>query len=159
MNVDEESLTIDNDYCCKVKEYASNHQSPAVRICAVLETELHSLEAEEASAMAYSFGISKDGLEQIVKTGYDILGLWSYFTVGEKEVRAWTIPKYCKAPDAAAVIHTDFKKGFIRAEVIAYDDFIQYKSVLACRTAGVLRTEGKEYEVLDGDIMHFLFNI
>lgn len=159
MNVDEAHVSTANEYCLQVEEYAKQHASPAVKICATLEAELQNLEDDEASTMAESFGIAVDSLEQIVRTGYDILGLWSYFTVGEKEVRAWTIPQYCKAPDAAAVIHTDFKKGFIRAEVIAYDDFIQYKSISACRTAGVLRTEGKDYEVLDGDIMHFLFNV
>ena len=159
MNVDEDSLSAKNEYCMQVEEYAYSHNSSAVMLCATLESELQNLEDDEAHAIADSFGIAMGSLEQIVRTGYDVLGLWSYFTVGEKEVRAWTIPQYCKAPDAAAVIHTDFKKGFIRAEVIAYDDFIQYKSVSACRTAGVLRTEGKEYEVLDGDIMHFLFNV
>ena len=103
--------------------------------------------------------LKESGLEKIIRTGFHTLGLISYFTAGPKEVRAWTIHRGWRAPQAAGVIHTDFEKGFIRAEVIGYDDYIKYASEAACRNAGVLRIEGKEYEVQDGDVMHFLFNV
>ena len=104
-------------------------------------------------------GLKEPGTHKITRAAYELLNLITYFTVGEKEVRAWTIEKGHKAPQAAGVIHTDFEKGFIRAEVIQYHDFIHYKSESACRSAGKLSTEGKEYVVKDGDIMHFLFNV
>jgi len=102
-------------------------------------------------------GIKQAGVDVLVRAGYDILGLQTYFTAGEKEVRAWQIQRGFKAPKAAAVIHTDFEKGFIRAEVAAYDDFVKFKGEKGCRDAGKLRAEGKEYVVQDGDVMHFLF--
>ncbi len=109
--------------------------------------------------MLASYGIAKSGLENIIRSGYDILGLCSYFTAGPDEVRAWTIHKGWKAPQAAGVIHTDFERGFIRAEVIGYDDYMAKPNEAACRAAGVLRTEGRDYVVADGDVMHFLFNV
>ncbi|MBQ2516650.1 MAG: DUF933 domain-containing protein, partial [Desulfovibrio sp.] len=106
-----------------------------------------------------SYGIEASGLESIIRTGYATLGLASYFTAGPDEVRAWTIRRGWKAPKAAGVIHTDFEKGFIRAEVVSYDDYMSHESEAACRADGVLRVEGKDYEVQDGDVMHFLFNV
>ena len=109
--------------------------------------------------MLAGYGIDQSGLVQIIRTGYRTLGLASYFTVGDKEVKAWTIVDGWKAPACAGVIHTDFERGFIRAEVIAYDDYVAHGSEAACRTAGCLRTEGKEYVMKDGDIVEFLFNV
>ena len=109
--------------------------------------------------MLSSYGISESSLVNVVRTGYHTLGLCSYFTAGPQEVRAWTFKQGWKAPQCAGVIHTDFEKGFIRAEVISYADYVKFKSEAACRSAGVLRVEGKEYAVQDGDVMHFLFNV
>lgn len=128
-------------------------------ICAKIEEELQGLSDEEQTEILNSYHIEKSGLIQIIQTGYNALSLISYFTAGEKEVRAWTIKKGWKAPQAAGVIHSDFERGFIRAEVMSISDFLQYKSETACRNAGVLRTEGKDYIVADGDIIHFLFNV
>ena len=109
--------------------------------------------------MLESYGIGESGLLSVIRTGYHTLGLASYFTAGPKEVRAWTFKQGWKAPQTAGVIHSDFEKGFIRAEVISYADYMEYRSEAACRSAGTLRVEGKEYIVRDGDIMHFLFNV
>ena len=103
--------------------------------------------------------MKESALDRLVSASYDILGLQSFFTAGPKEVRAWTIKKGSKAPKAAGIIHTDFEKGFIRAQVISYEDYIKYKSETACKNAGVLRTEGKDYEMKDGDVVEFLFNV
>lgn len=158
-NVDENSLSEDNVHVKKVKEYAEKKKSEAVKISAKVEEELVSLGDEERIEFLSSFGVEESGLEKIIRKGFNTLGLSSYFTAGEKEVRAWTIQEGWKAPLAAGVIHTDFEKGFIRAEVIAYDDYTKHGSEAACRSAGVLRVEGKEYVVKDGDVMHFLFNV
>jgi ribosome-binding ATPase YchF (GTP1/OBG family) len=131
----------------------------AAVICAKIEEELQGLGPEEQAEMLASYGITQPGLDKIIVAGYATLGLISYFTAGEKEVKAWTIRKGWKAPLAAGVIHTDFTKGFIRAEVIAYEDYLRFGSEAAARAAGALRTEGREYLVRDGDVMHFLFNI
>ena len=158
-NVDENVLGSGNEHLEKVKKYASEKNAEVAVICARLEEELQGLSEEEQLEMLASYGAKEDGLSQIIHTGYSTLGLLSYFTAGEKEVRAWTIEKGWKAPQAAGVIHTDFERGFIRAEVITYTDFIKHGSEAACRTAGLLRVEGKEYVVQDGDIIHFLFNV
>jgi ribosome-binding ATPase len=158
-NVDENSLNSDNKYVELVKKYAEERNSDWVKISAKMEEELVGLEDEERTEFLASYGVSESGLEKIIKTGYHTLGLISYFTAGPKEVRAWTIHRGWKAPEAAGVIHTDFEKGFIRAEVISYDDYIKHSSEAACRAAGALRTEGKDYIVQDGDVMHFLFNV
>jgi GTP-binding protein YchF len=158
-NVDENSLNTDNQYVDTVKKYAEERNSDWVKISARMEEELVSLEEEERNEFLASYGVKESGLEKIIKTGYHTLGLISYFTAGPKEVRAWTIHNGWKAPEAAGVIHTDFEKGFIRAEVISYDDYIKYGSEAACRAAGALRTEGKDYMVRNGDVMHFLFNV
>lgn len=158
-NVDEDGLTEDNEYVKRVKEYADKKGSDWVKISAKVEEELVGLEENEREEFLASFGVKESGLEKIIRTGFHTLGLCSYFTAGPKEVRAWTIHKGWKAPLAAGVIHTDFEKGFIRAEVISYDDYIKYKTEAACKSAGVMRIEGKEYIVQDGDVMHFLFNV
>ncbi len=158
-NVDEESLSKDNDYIKAVKEYANLKNADTVKISAKGEEELVSLEDEERSEFLASYGVKESGLEKIIRTGFHSLGLISYFTAGPKEVKAWTIKKGWKAPQAAGVIHTDFEKGFIRTEVINYDDYLKYGYEAACKAAGVMKIEGKDYEVRDGDIMHFLFNV
>jgi len=129
-----------------------------VIVSAEIEQQITELQDSEANQFMKEIGIQESGLDQIIKAGYKILNLSTYFTVGPKETHAWTIEKKCKAPDAAEVIHTDFKKGFIRAEVIPYGDYIQYNGEAGARDNGKLRVEGKEYEVADGDVLHFRFN-
>ena len=158
-NVDEEGLAEDNDYVKAVKKYGESKGADVVKISAKVEEELVGLEDKEREEFLESYGVKESGLEKIIKTGFHTLGLISYFTAGPKEVKAWTIHRGWKAPQAAGVIHTDFEKGFIRAEVIGYEDYIKYKSEAACKAAGVMRIEGKEYLVNDGDVMHFLFNV
>ena len=158
-NVDEEHAVDGNAHVEKVRTLAAERKAGFALICAKIEEELQGLPDEEQAEMLASFGIEESGLQRIIRSGYATLGLYSYFTVGEKEVRAWTIEQGWKAPQGAGVIHTDFERGFIRAEVIAYDDYVTHKSEAACRTAGVLRTEGKEYVMHDGDVVHFLFNV
>ncbi|MHB9014055.1 MAG: redox-regulated ATPase YchF [Ignavibacteriaceae bacterium] len=158
-NVNEGSLAEDNDYVKSLKAYAESKGADWVKISAKVEEELVGLEDEEREEFLASYGIKESGLEKIIRTGFHTLGLISYFTAGPKEVRAWTIHRGWKAPQAAGVIHTDFEKGFIRAEVIGYNDYITYKSESACKAAGVMRVEGKDYVVQDGDVMHFLFNV
>ena len=158
-NVDEDSLAEDNAHVTRLREFAATRNIEVVKICARIEEELQGLSDEEQREMLGAYGIEESGLLRVIHSGYKALGLASYFTAGEKEVRAWTIQDGWKAPQAAGVIHTDFERGFIRAEVIGFDDYVKYKTEAACRTAGVLRTEGKEYVVKDGDVMHFLFNV
>ncbi|HRX16878.1 MAG TPA: redox-regulated ATPase YchF [Spirochaetota bacterium] len=160
-NVDEDSLANGNSYVDALKEYAiKTGNDHVIMVCAKIEEELISMEEDERIEYLESLGVSAEsGLDKIIRVGYDTLGLISYFTAGVKEVRAWTIENGWKAPRAASVIHNDFERGFIRAEVISYDDFIEYKGEAGAKAAGKMRTEGKEYRVADGDIMHFLFNI
>ncbi len=158
-NVDESELLEDNEYVKAVRKYAEEKGADAVKISAKVEEEMIGLSDEERNEFLDSYGVKESGLEKIIKTGFHTLGLISYFTAGPKEVRAWTIHNGWKAPQAAGVIHTDFEKGFIRAEVISYDDYLKFGSEAACKSAGVMRIEGKDYSVLDGDIMHFLFNV
>jgi len=158
-NVDEDGLDSDNDFVKALKEHAQKNNCEIIKICAKVEEELVGLSDEEAEEFLEELGIEESGLNQIIHKGFDKLGLMSYFTAGVKEVRAWTIPKNCLAPKAAAVIHNDFEKGFIRAEVIAYDDFIEFGGEAKAKEAGKMRLEGKEYIVQDGDIMHFRFNL
>jgi ribosome-binding ATPase YchF (GTP1/OBG family) len=133
--------------------------SEVIMLCAKMEEELIGLPDSDAKEFLDSLGVKESGLEQIIQKAFDKLGLQSYFTAGVKEVRAWTIRKNTKAPQAAAVIHNDFEKGFIRAEVIAYEDFISNSGEQGAKTAGKMRLEGKDYIVQDGDIMHFRFNV
>lgn len=158
-NVDEEGLGKDNEYVKAVHKFAAEQNSESVKICAKIEEEMSGMSDEERNEFLEALGVAEGGLDQIIRHGYHALGLISYFTAGVKEVRAWTIERGWKAPKAASVIHNDFERGFIRAEVIAYDDFIEYKGEAGARIAGKLRTEGKEYVVQDGDVMHFLFNV
>lgn len=133
-------------------------KAPIVRICAQVEGELADLPAEDAKAMMSDLGLKESGLDQLIKASYTLLDLQTFFTVGPKEARAWTMKTGTKAPQAAGIIHTDFEKGFIRAEVIDWQDFVTYKGEAGCRENGKLRTEGKEYVMKDGDVCHFLFN-
>ena len=158
-NVDENSLSEDNEYVKALKEYASKHNREVIKLCAKLEEEMVDFDEEEKKEMLESLGVKESGLDQIIRKGFDKLGLMSYFTAGVKEVRSWTIKKGTTAPKAAAVIHNDFEKGFIRAEVISYEDFIKYGGEQGAKDAGKMRLEGKDYIVQDGDIMHFRFNV
>jgi len=164
-NVDEESLTDegdsmdDNPFVGALVEHANKNNCEIIKLCAKVEEELIGLEDDEAEDFLNELGIEESGLDQIIHKGFDKLGLMSYFTAGVKEVRAWTIHKNTTAPKAAAVIHNDFEKGFIRAEVIAYEDFVGLGGEAKAKEAGKMRLEGKEYIVNDGDIMHFRFNV
>ena len=158
-NVDEDGLVEDNDYVVRLREHAIKNNCEIIKLCAKIEEELIGLDDEEAKEFLSSLGVEESGLEQIIQKGFDKLGLMSYFTAGVKEVRAWTIRKNTTAPKAAAVIHNDFEKGFIRAEVIAYEDFVACGGEAKAKESGKMRLEGKEYIVQDGDIMHFRFNV
>lgn len=148
-----------NPYLDAVHKVAAEQGASVVPVCAEIEAEIAELEEEDKSAFLEEMGQEEPGLNRVIRAGYELLGLQTYFTAGVKEVRAWTVKKGATAPQAAGVIHTDFEKGFIRAEVIAYDDFIQYKGESGAKEAGKMRLEGKEYIVQDGDIMHFRFNV
>ncbi len=158
-NVDEDGLIEDNDYVKSVKEYAKKRGSEVIKLCAKIEEELVGLEEDEAKEFLSDLGVEESGLEKIIRTSFTKLNLISYFTAGVKEVRSWTITKGWTAPKAASVIHNDFEKGFIRAEVISYEDFIAYGGEAGAKEAGKMRLEGKEYIVQDGDVMHFRFNV
>ena len=149
----------DNEYVKKVKEYAARENARVVSLCAKVEEELSELSEEDKKEMLEALGLDKSGLEKLIKATYDILGLATYFTVGKDEVRAWTFKKGMNAKSCAGIIHTDFEKGFIRAEVISYDDLIEYGSELKVKEAGKARLEGKDYIMQDGDICHFRFNV
>lgn len=160
-NVDEASMANPekNEYVQKVIEHAKTENAPVVVICGKIESEIAELSPEERVSFLADLGMKEPGLNKVIRAGYDLLGLQTYFTAGEVEVRAWTINKGWKAPQAAGVIHTDFERGFIRAEVFHYDDLMKHKSEQAIKDAGLLRLEGKEYVVRDGDIIHFRFNV
>jgi GTP-binding protein YchF len=158
-NTDEQSVTTGNAYIDAIKEIAKKEGAGVVVICAKIEAELSELPEEEREAFLKELGLPEPGLHSLVRAAYDLLGLQTYFTAGKKEVRAWTVRKGARAPEAAGVIHTDFEKGFIRAEVMKYDDIVRLKSENAVKEAGLLRSEGKEYVVQDGDVMHFRFNV
>ncbi len=142
-----------------VIEYASKENAPVVPVCAAIESEMVELADDEKAEFLAEMGLDEPGLNRVIRAGYELLGLQTYFTAGVKEVRAWTVPVGATAPQAAGVIHTDFEKGFIRAEVISYEDFIQYQGEQGAKEAGKLRLEGKDYIVKDGDVMHFRFNV
>ena len=159
-NVQEEDLgKEDNEFVQKVKEYASKEGAKVVSICAKTEEDLSEMSKEEKDEMFAMLGVDHSGLDELIKTTYDILGLETYFTVGKDEVRAWTFKKGMNAKECAGIIHTDFEKGFIRAEVISYEDLIEYGSELKVKEAGKARLEGKDYLMQDGDICHFRFNV
>ena len=157
-NVDEDGFE-NNPYLEKVKEYADQEGSEMVSVCAAIESEMVELDADDLQEFLDDLGLDEPGLNRVIRAGYHLLKLQTYFTAGEKEVRAWTIPIGATAPKAASVIHTDFERGFIRAEVIAYNDFVDYQGEAGAREKGKLRVEGKEYIVQDGDVLHFRFNV
>ncbi len=159
-NVDEASAANGNAYVDRVREAVKDENARILVIAAKIESEIAELDSYgERQMFLQEIGLERSGVERLVRAAYDLLNLRTYFTAGEPEVRAWTINKGDKAPKAAGVIHSDFEKGFIRAEVIKYDDFVKYGSEAECRAAGKLSTQGKDYVVEDGDIMHFLFNV
>ncbi len=157
-NVDEDGFE-DNPHLEAVRQFAASEGAQVVAICNKLESEIAELDDEEKEEFLADLGMEEAGLDRVIRAGYELLGLQTYFTAGVKEVRAWTIPVGATAPKAAGVIHTDFEKGFIRAEVISYDDFIAYKGEQGAKDAGKWRLEGKEYVVKDGDVVHFRFNV
>lgn len=158
-NMDEDSLMEGtNEYVEALRAHANEVNADVITLCAKIEEELVGMDDDEAKELLTDLGVAESGLEQIIHKAFDKLGLQSYFTAGKVEVRAWTIRKNTKAPQAAAVIHNDFEKGFIKAEVISYEDFVSLGGETKCKEAGKLRLEGKDYVVQDGDVMHFRFN-
>lgn len=157
-NVNEDGF-VDNPLLDKVKDYAETEGAEVVAVSAAMEMDMVELDEEELAEFLSELGLEEPGLNRVVRAGYHLLGLQTYFTAGVQEVRAWTVPLAATAPQAAGVIHTDFERGFIRAEVISYDDFIGYTGEQGAKEAGKLRLEGKDYLVQDGDVMHFRFNV
>lgn len=157
-NVAEDGFT-DNPHLDKLKALAEAEKAPVVALCAAMESEIADLEEADKAEFLQEMGLEEPGLNRLIRAGYDLLGLQTYFTAGVKEVRAWTIHKGDTAPQAAGVIHTDFERGFIRAQVIAYHDFISLGGEAKAKEAGKMRAEGKDYVVADGDVIHFLFNV
>ena len=158
-NVDEASLKDGNENLDKVKAYAAAEGAQVVAVCAAIEAEIGQLDEADKAAFLADLGLEEPGLNRVIRAGYALLGLQTYFTAGVQEVRAWQVRKGASAPQAAAVIHTDFEKGFIRAEVIAYEDYIRNKGEAGAKEAGKWRLEGKDYIVQEGDVMHFRFNV
>ncbi len=158
-NVNEDSFGAENKYVEQLQEYADAHNADMVTICARMEEEMAGLSDEEVAEFLESYGLEESGLDATIRKSYHTLGLCSFFTAGPKEVRAWTIPQGCPAPQAAGVIHSDFERGFIRCQVIALDDYFKYKTEATCKAAGVMRTEGKDYIMQDADVVNFLFNV
>ena len=148
-----------NPYLDRLREHAAKEGAPVVALCAKIEAELADLDDEDKMAFLADLGLEEPGLNRLIRAGYQLLGLQTYFTAGVKEVRAWTIHVGDTAPQAAGVIHTDFERGFIRAQTISFEDFIKYKGEAGAKEAGKMRSEGKEYVVKDGDVLNFLFNV
>jgi len=157
-NVAEKGFT-DNPLLARVAEHASKEGAPVVAICAALEAEIADMSDADKRAFLADIGFAEPGLNRLIRAGYQLLGLQTFLTAGPKEVRAWTVPVGATAPQAAGVIHTDFERGFIRAEVIAFDDYVAYNGEIGAREVGKMRLEGKEYVVRDGDVVHFRFNV
>ncbi len=157
-NVAEDGFN-DNPLLDQVAAIAAAEKAPLVAVSAAIESEIVELDDDEKAEFLGEMNLDEPGLNRVIRAGYELLGLQTYFTAGEKEVRAWTITTGSKAPQAAAVIHTDFERGFIKAEVIAYEDFIEYKGEAGAKEAGKWRQEGKEYVFVDGDVVHFRFNV
>ena len=157
-NVDEDGFE-GNPHLSAVEEIAEAEASGVVAICNKLESEIAELADEEKVEFLQDLGMEEPGLDRVIRAGYELLGLQTYFTAGPKEARAWTVRRGATAPNAAGVIHTDFEKGFIRAEVIAYEDYISGNGEAGAKEAGKWRLEGKEYIVQDGDVVHFRFNV
>ncbi|GKW46154.1 ribosome-binding ATPase YchF [Planococcus sp. NCCP-2050] len=160
-NVSEDEIADaeDNEYVQKVREYAAEQNSEVIVVCAKIEEEMAELEDEEKEMFLEELGIQESGLDQLIKASYNLLGLATYFTAGVQEVRAWTFKKGMKAPQCAGIIHSDFERGFIRAETVAYEDLVELGSMASAKEAGKVRQEGKEYIVKDGDVMLFRFNV
>jgi ribosome-binding ATPase len=159
LNVEEASAATGNRYSEVAEEYAEKRGMPSVVISAAIEAEVAQLAPEDQADYLASLGLHETGLARVVRAGYQLLDLVTFFTVGPKEARAWTVRREARAPEAAGVIHTDFEKGFIRAETIAYEDYVRFKGEAGAREAGKFRQEGKEYVVQDGDVMNFRFNV
>jgi len=159
LNVDETSAATGNAHSAKAEEYARKRGIPTVVISAAIEAEVAQLPPEDQADYLSHLGLKETGLARVVRAGYQLLDLVTFFTVGPKEAKAWTVGRDAKAPEAAGVIHTDFEKGFIRAETIAYDDYVALNGEAGARDAGKLRLEGKDYAVKDGDVFHFRFNV
>jgi len=157
-NVDESGFE-NNPLLDQIREYADTEGAQVVPVCAAIEAEIAELDDEDKTEFMADLGLDEPGLDRVIRAGYSLLDLLTYFTAGVKEVRAWTVKRGSTAPQAAGVIHTDFEKGFIRAETMAYDDFIKYGGEQGCKDAGKLRLEGKDYIVQEGDILHFRFNV
>jgi hypothetical protein len=157
-NVDENGFS-GNPLLARVEEYAKAEGAPVVAICAAIEAQMADLADEEKQIFLADMGLEEPGLDRLIRAGYTLLGLQTYFTSGPKEVRAWTVQVGATAPQAAGVIHTDFEHGFIRAEVISFDEFVACKGEQGAKEAGKMRLEGKDYVVRDGDVMHFRFNV
>jgi ribosome-binding ATPase len=157
-NVSEDGFE-NNPFLAKLEEYAKSQNAPVVAICAKIEAELADMSDDDKTAFLADLGQSEPGLNRLIRAGFKLLGLQTYFTAGEKEVRAWTIHIGDTAPQAAGVIHTDFERGFIRAQTIAFDDYVSLKGEQGAKDAGKMRAEGKEYVVKDGDVLNFLFNV
>lgn len=160
-NVSEEDLLNggDNEYVQKVQQYAKAEDAEVIVVCAKIESEIAELDGDERQMFLEDLGIEESGLDQLIRAAYELLGLATYFTAGEQEVRAWTFRIGTKAPQAAGIIHTDFERGFIRAEVVSYEDLMEAGSMAVARENGKIRLEGKEYLVQDGDVIHFRFNV
>ncbi|MCS6786015.1 MAG: redox-regulated ATPase YchF [Thiobacillaceae bacterium] len=158
-NVDEAGLKGDSPLLARLQAHAAAEGAPVVPVCAALEAEIAELPAEEKAPFLADLGLAEPGLNRVIRAAYDLLGLQTFFTAGPKEVRAWTIHKGDTAPKAAGVIHSDFERGFIRAQVIGYEDFVACGGEQGAREAGRQRAEGKDYVVRDGDVIHFLFNV
>lgn len=158
-NIEEDQIGSDNDFVNRVVKYAEQENSQCITICAKVEEELTQLSAEDRAMFTEELGISESGLDRMVGVGYDLLGLISYLTAGEKEVRAWTIERGTKAPQAAGKIHSDFERGFIRADVVTYEDLVEFGGYNQAKEHGKVRSEGKDYVVQDGDVMLFRFNV
>ena len=157
-NIKEDEIGNDNSYVKELKEYANKDNAEVIVLCAKIEEELSGFEDEEKVAFLNDLGIEESGLDKLIRASYHLLGLQTYFTAGPKEVRAWTFKKGMKAPECAGIIHSDFEKGFIRAEVISFEDYKKYNGEKGAKEAGKLRSEGKEYEMQDGDVCLFRFN-
>ena len=157
-NVGEDAVSESNPHVVAIEEYASKTGAPVIVIAAEMEEELTGMGADERKEFLDSYGIAEGALARMIRAGYEALGLVSFFTIQSNQVQAWTVRRGTKAPRAAGTIHTDFEKGFIRAEVIAYDDLVEHGTEAACKSAGVARTEGKDYEVRDGDVIRFHFS-
>ena len=158
-NIDEKDIGKNNEYTNQVREYALKDNADVIEMCAKIESEISELEDDEKELFLQELGIKESGLDSLVKGAYSLLGLKTFFTAGSDEVKAWTFTDGMKAPECAGIIHTDFQKGFIKAEVMSYDDLVSCGSELKVKESGKLRLEGKEYEMQDGDICYFRFNV